>query len=129
MILYSINSRNSFEYTPKIRKRVLEIRGDGFKSAPPILLVATKADLVEDRTVSTAEGQELANSWNREYHHNFFETSSKTNQHGVNEAFYELVRQIDEWKSKQPIQKIDKRTNVNKLLRKYCSINLKKNER
>jgi GTPase SAR1 family protein len=64
MILYSINSRNSFEYTSKIRKRVLEIRGASKRLAPPILLVATKADLVQDRVVSVEEGQNLANSWN-----------------------------------------------------------------
>lgn len=64
MILYSINSRNSFEYTAKIRKRVLEIRGGAKRLPPPILLVATKADLVSDRAVSTEEGQALANAWN-----------------------------------------------------------------
>jgi len=122
MILYSINSKNSFEYTSKIRKRVLEIRGASKKMAPPILLVGTKADLIYDRAVCTEEGQGLANSWNTEYTHNFFETSSKTNQHGVNEAFYELVRQIDEWKSKQPSPKKDSKKAPMIRLKRYWTL-------
>jgi hypothetical protein len=38
----------------------------------------------------------------------------------VNEAFYELVRQIDEWKSRQPIPKKEAKP-INRL-RKYWSL-------
>lgn len=58
--------------------------------------------------MSREEGQELANKWSKEFKYNFFETSAKTNQHSVNEAFYELVRQIDEWRSKHPEPKTPK---------------------
>eukprot|EP01118_Nematostelium_gracile_P016012 TRINITY_DN654_c1_g1_i1.p1 TRINITY_DN654_c1_g1~~TRINITY_DN654_c1_g1_i1.p1 ORF type:complete len:321 (+),score=55.92 TRINITY_DN654_c1_g1_i1:85-1047(+) len=118
MILYSINSRNSFEAVTKIRKRVLEIKSATCKkNPPPILLVATKTDLINDRVISTEEGQNLANSWSTEYNHNFFETSAKTNQHGVNQAFFELVRQIDQWRAKQPLKQEKPLSKLRKLLR------------
>jgi 50S ribosomal subunit-associated GTPase HflX len=48
-------------------------------------MVGNKADLVDDRTVSEGEAQEVAKRYNLEY----LETSAKTGQH-VAEAFIRL---------------------------------------
>ena len=55
----------------------------------PMMLVGNKCDLEDKREVSSQEGQKLAKSFNSA----FKETSAKTRMN-VEEAFYDLVRQI-----------------------------------
>ena len=55
-----------------------------------MVLCGNKCDLVDDRVVSTQEGQNLANNWGS----TFLETSARK-KINVDEVFYDLVRQIN----------------------------------
>jgi len=55
----------------------------------PMVLSGNKCDLESERQVTTAEGQDLAKSFACP----FFETSAKS-RINVEEAFYDLVREI-----------------------------------
>ena len=57
------------------------------EKVPPLIIVANKADLVEDRVISADEGKKLAASWKASY----IETSAKTGQN-VELAFTTLAR-------------------------------------
>jgi GTPase KRas protein len=58
----------------------------------PIVIVGNKCDLEKDREVSTVEGRELAKSFNAP----FAETSAKL-RINVEDAFFQLVREIRKW--------------------------------
>jgi GTPase SAR1 family protein len=58
-----------------------------------IILCGNKIDLLEDRMVSTEEGQD----WSHENNIRFFETSAKTNENDcVDEAFHELILMVSD---------------------------------
>ena len=69
LLVYDITRRQTFENLI----RWLEDMRDNAYSKMIILLVGNKCDLVSEREVSTAEGQEFANKHNLI----FFETSAK----------------------------------------------------
>jgi len=85
VLCYDTTSKESFE---NIRNWIKTIEQNGADRVSKIL-VANKADLTEEKAVSTQEGQELAD----EYGIRFFETSAK-NSVGVEEVFAELVREV-----------------------------------
>mmetsp|Transcript_81597 Transcript_81597/g.182405 ORF Transcript_81597/g.182405 Transcript_81597/m.182405 type:complete len:227 (-) Transcript_81597:25-705(-) len=82
IVCYDMTDRDSFDH---VKSWVDESRryADG-----RVLLVATKADLVEKRKVSKDEGQQLAD----ELQVKFIETSAKTDDK-VQEAFHELCKE------------------------------------
>ena len=84
---YSITSRSSFEKLTKIREEILRIRD----KIMPMILVGNKIDLETSRIVKEIEGKELAKNFNC----NFIETSAK-DKINVEEAFFQLVREIRE---------------------------------
>jgi len=112
MILYAINSRSSFDYASKMRRRILELKRKS--NRPPIILIGTKLDLSSDRTVSRDEGQKMANAWNPEYFHNYFELTSKEAQPTILESFSEMVRQIEDTRQmkKNPSQDEGKKCSI-----------------
>ncbi|KAL6080139.1 tRNA A64-2'-O-ribosylphosphate transferase [Balamuthia mandrillaris] len=62
LVLYSINSRASFDLVRRYVQSVLRSRGCDMSTCPPIILLANKIDCESERAVSTEEGKELANS-------------------------------------------------------------------
>ena len=86
LMVYSITSRSSFDEITSFREQILRVK-DADKS--PMVLVANKSDLENERQVTTGEGQDLAKSFSIP----FMETSAKTRVN-VEESFFELVREI-----------------------------------
>ncbi|KAF8953139.1 Ras GTPase [Entomortierella lignicola] len=86
LLIYSITSRNSFEEISTFYQQILRVKDKDFF---PIILVANKCDLENERQVSTHEGRELAKQFNSR----LIETSAKQ-RINVDEAFYNLVREI-----------------------------------
>ena len=86
LMVYSITSRSSFDEITSFREQILRVK-DADKA--PMVLVANKSDLENERQVTTGEGQDLAKSFAVP----FMETSAKTRVN-VEESFFELVREI-----------------------------------
>jgi GTPase KRas len=86
VIIYSITSRGSFEQVSVFKDQVMRVK-DAEKL--PMMLVGNKCDLEEQRQVSSEEGQTLARTFGCQ----FKEASAKTRVN-VEEAFYDLVREI-----------------------------------
>ncbi|KAJ3443120.1 ras-like protein rasd [Anaeramoeba flamelloides] len=86
LIVYAINSRNSFDGVSSYREQITKVKDS---DDVPIIIVGNKNDLENERLVSRGEGEDLAQSFNC----SFLETSalSRTN---VEEAFFGLVRKI-----------------------------------
>jgi len=86
VIIYSIISRISFEQVSVFKEQVMRVK-DAEKL--PIMLVGNKCDLEDRREVETHEGEQLAKVIGCQ----FKEASAKTRDN-VEEAFYDLVREI-----------------------------------
>lgn len=86
LLVYSITSRTSFEETAQFREQILRVK-DADKV--PMVLIANKSDMEEDRQVHKDEGVDLARAWGIP----FFETSAKIRLN-IDESFSELVREI-----------------------------------
>ena len=86
LLVFSLASRNSFDQIPDLRNRILRAKD---RENVPIVLIGNKSDLVSQREVTLEQGQELAKT----YRAPFFPTSAK-NRTNVEEAFYELIREI-----------------------------------
>eukprot|EP01111_Echinosteliopsis_oligospora_P001562 TRINITY_DN1231_c0_g1_i4.p1 TRINITY_DN1231_c0_g1~~TRINITY_DN1231_c0_g1_i4.p1 ORF type:complete len:167 (-),score=33.45 TRINITY_DN1231_c0_g1_i4:461-961(-) len=72
ILVYSIVAPVTFEAAAKLRDQIIKL-----KSIPdiPIILVANKIDLADDRAISQEEGRDCANKWGC----GFIETSAKSN--------------------------------------------------
>eukprot|EP01094_Clydonella_sp_ATCC50884_P001204 TRINITY_DN1089_c3_g1_i1.p2 TRINITY_DN1089_c3_g1~~TRINITY_DN1089_c3_g1_i1.p2 ORF type:complete len:190 (-),score=79.11 TRINITY_DN1089_c3_g1_i1:178-747(-) len=86
VLIYSITSRGSFEQVSVFKDQVMRVK-DADKL--PMMLVGNKCDLEDQRQVNPEEGQELAKKFGCQ----FKEASAKTRVN-VEEAFYDLVREI-----------------------------------
>jgi len=95
VLVYSITSKQSFEFTSKLRTNILRMKGED--TTFPVVLAANKKDLASERQVSEQEGKDLADKFGIP----FLETSAKTNEN-VNEVFFTLVRQINKWRKDHP---------------------------
>lgn len=85
LLLYAIDSVRSFEMAMTLRNQILRIKE---RDDVPIILVANKTDLEDDRAVTREEGKIIAQKWGCE----FIEASAKSDVN-VEEAFSILVRQ------------------------------------
>jgi len=70
----------------------------------PIMLVGNKLDLEDERQVTTEMGRNLA----AKFSCGFLEASAKTNTN-VKEIFFELVRMINKWREKNPVESAEKK--------------------
>lgn len=86
LLVYSINSRQSFEEIRTFQQQILRVKDKDFF---PIIVVGNKCDLREERVVSIEEGRALADSFGCK----FIETSAKS-RINVENSFYDLVREI-----------------------------------
>jgi GTPase KRas len=68
------------------------------------MLVGNKLDLEDERQVTTEMGRNLA----AKFSCGFLEASAKTNTN-VKEIFFELVRMINKWREKNPIENAEKK--------------------
>ncbi|KAJ5072101.1 ras gtpase-related [Anaeramoeba ignava] len=106
MIVYAVNARESFDEVSKYRDYILKT-----KEVPsyPMVIIANKSDLVNERDVSVEEGTDLAKIFGCP----FLETSAK-NRINVEEAFFSLIREIRNFKGENPSQNSNRFGNVKK---------------
>lgn len=93
LLVYSITSRTSFDEIPTFQQQILRVKD---KDYFPVIVVGNKCDLEVERAVSQQEGRELAQHFNCK----FIETSAKSRVN-VDEAFYNLVREIRRYNKEQ----------------------------
>lgn len=93
LLVYSITSRMSFEEIETFQQQICRVKDRDYF---PMALIANKSDLEADRQVSTQEGKDLA----KKYGCQFIETSAK-HRINVDEAFYEVVRDIRRYNKEQ----------------------------
>eukprot|EP00048_Salpingoeca_helianthica_P014749 m.223333 g.223333 ORF g.223333 m.223333 type:complete len:194 (-) comp16233_c0_seq1:446-1027(-) len=86
LLVYSITDKSSFEEIQSFCQQILRVKD---KDEFPMILVGNKADLENERQVSTQEGKDLGKTL-KIFH---LETSAKQRVH-VDTAFHELVRII-----------------------------------
>jgi small GTP-binding protein len=90
LLIYSVTSVSSFEKLNELYQKV--------KRAPypdlPIIVLANKCDLVDQREVSKEQGEE----WAKQHGARFMEVSAKTN-HNINEAFTYMVKEVNSWRT------------------------------
>jgi len=86
IVVYSITSRPSFEEVPRIRDRIVRLKGTDHLS---VVLVANKCDLELERVVSAQEGSDSA----RVLGALFKEVSAKA-WINIDEAFSDVIRMI-----------------------------------
>ena len=100
LLVFSVIEQSSFEEIQTFHRQILRVKDrDEF----PMILVANKADLEDERTVSTADGKELSSQLKIPY----IETSAKQRTN-VDPAFHDLVRAIRRFnnaRSEQPKKK------------------------
>ncbi|KAJ3120487.1 Ras GTPase [Physocladia obscura] len=88
LLVYAITSRHSFEDITNFHAQILRVKDrDRYF---PCVLVGNKYDLENERVVNTLEGVNAAKAFGGVP---FLEASART-RYNVDEAFYELVRQI-----------------------------------
>jgi Ras-related protein Rab-1A len=97
IIIYDVTEKKSFD---KIVNWVDSIKENSDTQNVEILLVGNKIDMVNERVVQLAEGNELAKNFGI----NFIETSAKTGEN-VETAFYSIIKKIfDKEKNKESVK-------------------------
>jgi len=88
VMIFAINSRQSFNKIQQINEILLNMLGD----APdcPRILCGSMCDLTDQRQISKEEAQQLADSWRVPY----IEVSSKTSEN-TRECFHLLLEEIE----------------------------------
>ncbi|GAN00794.1 RAS protein [Mucor ambiguus] len=93
LLVYSITSRLSFEEITTFYQQICRVKDRDYF---PMVLVGNKCDLEGDRQVSSQEGRDLAKNFGCQ----FIETSAKQ-RINVDEAFFEVVRDIRRYNKEQ----------------------------
>eukprot|EP01099_Mayorella_cantabrigiensis_P003741 TRINITY_DN281_c0_g2_i1.p1 TRINITY_DN281_c0_g2~~TRINITY_DN281_c0_g2_i1.p1 ORF type:complete len:196 (-),score=50.49 TRINITY_DN281_c0_g2_i1:100-687(-) len=91
LLVYDITSMKSFEEAVKLRERIFRVRDlELDQKTVPMVLVGNKKDLERERQISEFQGREMTKSWGDIP---FFESSASTGEN-VDEAFFQLVREV-----------------------------------
>ncbi|CAO3627097.1 unnamed protein product [Mucor fragilis] len=93
LLVYSITSRLSFDEITTFYQQICRVKDRDYF---PMVLVGNKCDLEGDRQVSSQEGRDLAKNFGCQ----FIETSAKQ-RINVDEAFFEVVRDIRRYNKEQ----------------------------
>ena len=101
MLVFSLTESESFNAMTDFREQILRIKSNKKREDIPIILVGNKADVEEKRTVEEDDALRLALDWCCKY----VETSAKTSLN-VENAFYDIVRQVLEIKKKNLQEKL-----------------------
>jgi Ras-related protein Rab-8A len=95
ILIYDVTEKKSFD---RVSHWVDSIKENSDTQNVEILLVGNKIDMVKERVVAFAEGNELAKNFGI----NFMETSAKTGEN-VESAFFTIIKKIyDKEKVKEP---------------------------
>eukprot|EP01125_Pyxidicula_operculata_P003166 TRINITY_DN134_c0_g2_i1.p1 TRINITY_DN134_c0_g2~~TRINITY_DN134_c0_g2_i1.p1 ORF type:complete len:192 (+),score=40.93 TRINITY_DN134_c0_g2_i1:19-594(+) len=86
ILVYSITSRASFDELSIFRNQICRVKDS---DDVPCVVCGNKCDLESERQVTSSEASDLAKQWRVP----FYESSAFTRQN-VEEAFYDLVREI-----------------------------------
>ncbi|EPB70128.1 Ras family protein [Ancylostoma ceylanicum] len=92
LLVFSVTERKSLDEAVKLYRQVLRVKD---RTEYPVLLVANKIDLTNQRVVTEAEGRSMAASLKLPY----IETSAKDPPVNVDAAFHELVRIVKSFPS------------------------------
>jgi len=88
VLVYSITAQSTFNDLQDLREQILRVKDT---EDVPMVLVGNKCDLEDERVVGKDQGLNMA----RQFHNcAFMETSAKA-KIGVNDIFFDLVRQIN----------------------------------
>jgi GTPase SAR1 family protein len=98
MLVYSITSRQSFEEVLTFQQQILRVKDRDYF---PIILVGNNCHLENERQVSKQEGEALARSFGCR----FIETSAKS-RINVDNAFYDLVREIRKFQASEKVKEL-----------------------
>jgi len=88
VLVYSITAQSTFNDLQDLREQILRVKDT---DDVPMVLVGNKCDLEDERVVGKDQGLNLARQFSNCA---FMETSAKA-KIGVNDIFYDLVRQIN----------------------------------
>jgi GTPase KRas protein len=120
LLVYSITSRQSFEQVMTFQHQILEVKKlDYF----PIIVVGNKCDLEHEREVSKQEGEALARSFGCK----FIETSAKS-RINVDNAFYDMVREIRRYNKEMSPQKLNHEMECSQWSGPYRPLDIEKYE-
>ncbi|XP_023345639.1 ras-like protein 3 [Eurytemora carolleeae] len=88
VLVYSITAQSTFNDLQDLREQILRVKDT---DDVPLVLVGNKCDLEDERVVGKDQGMNLARSFSN---CRFMETSAKA-KIGVQDIFFDLVRQIN----------------------------------
>jgi len=89
VLVYSITAQSTFNDLQDLREQILRVKDT---DDVPMVLVGNKCDLEDERVVGKDQGLNLARQFSNCA---FMETSAKA-KIGVNDIFFDLVRQINQ---------------------------------
>jgi len=101
LLVFSVTDKSSFDEVPRFHTQILRVKD---KDEFPMILVGNKSDLENERTVSTAEAQELGRKLKIPY----LESSAKQ-RINVDAAFHDLVRAIRRFNEVMEVPKPSKK--------------------
>jgi len=93
VLVYSITSPTTYKQITDLHVRIQRVHGEEM----PMVVMANKCDLEDQREVPREKGEE----WAKQRNCPFFEVSAKNN-HNITESFVALVKEVNAWRNKHP---------------------------
>lgn len=89
VLVFSIIAQSTFNDLPDLREQILRVKDT---DKVPMVLVGNKADLTDQRVITSDQGMDLARKFNNCA---YLEASAKTRMN-VDKIFHDLIRQINQ---------------------------------